>query len=179
MSYKVNIGDQLKKIINDVKMLHNEGDLEAILMLLQDIIKDPTDIINALPEFDCEEVLLYVDGELTVYYIATPPKILYPPHEHGMIAISALYKGTETHVFYDRDGDSIKERTRVTVSAPAVVDMKNDAVHAICTHDETPNQGLHFYLGNLEGQSRNLWDMNCDNPRQYVHSEYLKAAKSF
>ncbi len=177
MSYKLDIGNSLKEIINDVKRLQNQGDLEAILVFLQNAIKQPENIINALPEFDCEEVLLYVDQGLTVYYIATPPGILYPPHEHGMVAISALYKGTETHVFYDRDGEDIIERTRVTVRSPAIVDMEIDAIHAICTHDDVPNQGIHFYLGDLESKSRYLWDITGDNPRQYIHSDYLKAAR--
>jgi predicted metal-dependent enzyme (double-stranded beta helix superfamily) len=130
-----------------------------------------------MPNFDCEEALLFADDELTVYYIATPPGILYPPHEHRMGAISALYSGTETHVFYDRVGENIKERTRITATAPAVVDMEIDVVHAICTSDAVPNEGLHFYFGDLEVQSRTMWNVAGDNPRQYANDDYLRSAR--
>ena len=175
--YKIELGVALKKVIGQVRELHNENELKAIISLLNKMTKEPEAIIEAMPNFDCEEVLLYADNDLTVYYIATPPGILYPPHEHGMVAISALYRGTETHVFYERVGENIKERTRVTATAPAVVDMEIDAVHAICTSDAVPNEGLHFYLGGLETQTRTMWNISGDSPRQYVHDDYLKSAR--
>ncbi|MEZ5759426.1 MAG: hypothetical protein R3D86_14495 [Emcibacteraceae bacterium] len=175
--YQQKVGDSLKQLIDDVCKLQGSGDNSGILSRLQKMAENPDDIIMALPDFDCEEVLLYSDDNLAVYYIATPPKILYPPHEHGMIAISALFKGTETHVIYDRHGEKVVERSRVTFEAPAVVDLDINAVHAICTHDTKPNAGIHFYLGDLENQERTMWDVSGDNPRQYVHEDYLKSAR--
>ena len=96
-----------------------------------------------------------------------------------MIAVSALYKGTETHVFYNRDGENVVERNRVTFEAPAVVDLTIETVHAICTYDDEPNQGLHFYLGDLEGQKRTLWDSDGKNPQQYIHEKYLSLSRPF
>lgn len=179
--YKVNVGQPLKKIITDVIDLNERDDFEGVLSYLTNITENPGDVIASMPKFDCEEVLLYVDEDVTVYYIATTPNILYPPHEHGMVAISALYKGTETHVFYDRfienDMECVTERSRVTFEAPAVVDMDANVVHAICTSDNQPNEGLHFYFGDLEGQQRKLWDISGDNPRQYIHEDYLKSSR--
>lgn len=175
--YKEELGEVVIGLINDVRKMQACGDLDGILGRLNKMTENPDAIIDAMPDFDCEEVLLYADDDMTVYYIATPPGILYPPHEHCMVAISALYKGTETHVFYDREDGNIKERTRVTVNAPAVVDLDVDAVHAICTHDPVANQGIHFYLGDLEGKKRTLWDVSGNNPRQYVHQDYLNSSR--
>ncbi|MDA0708025.1 MAG: hypothetical protein O2963_02995 [Proteobacteria bacterium] len=177
MTNMPDLGSVVKQLIIDVKKLSQRSDIAAIKQKLEKAIRDPTAIIEAMPKFDCEEVLLYSDEEITAYYIATPPGILYPPHEHGMIAISALYKGSETHVFYERDGKNVKEKSRVTVNAPAVVDLDIDAVHAICTDDKVPNEGIHFYLGDLENQTRTLWNISGDNPRQYDHDDYLKSSK--
>lgn len=174
---KVQLGATFKALISEVKDLQIKGKLDEIIDVLNQAIKNPADIISALPEFDCEEVLLYADDDVTVYYIATPSKILYPPHEHGMVAISALYKGTETHVFYDRDGDNVCEKSTVTFESPSVVNLSVDAVHAICTHDDVANEGIHFYLGNLETQKRSLWDVDGSNPRQYIHNDYLSSAR--
>ncbi|MBL4603928.1 MAG: hypothetical protein JKY84_14375 [Emcibacteraceae bacterium] len=177
--YKIDVGEGVKKLINEVVGFKKNNDQDGIVKCLQEMTENPEAVISSLPDFDCDEVLLYVDDYVTVYYIATSSKILYPPHEHGMIAVSALYKGTETHVFYNRDGENVVERNRVTFEAPAVVDLTIETVHAICTYDDEPNQGLHFYLGDLEGQKRTLWDSDGKNPQQYIHEKYLSLSRPF
>ncbi|MCP5381162.1 MAG: hypothetical protein H6912_02215 [Kordiimonadaceae bacterium] len=175
--YHQKVGESLKQLIDEVCELQVCGNFDGILSLLNNMAANHNEIIMALPDFDSEEVLLYSDNNLAVYYISTPPKMLYPPHEHGMIAISALFKGTETHVFYDRNGDRLVERSRVTFKAPAVVNLDINTVHAICTYDNVPNSGIHFYLGDLENQERSMWDVSGENQRQYVHQDYLNSAR--
>lgn len=175
--YHVDVGESVKELIQQVSQYIEKGDSEGMLECLSIMTEKPDKIISAMPKFDCDEVLLYVDEKVTVYYIATTPKILYPPHEHGMVAVSALYRGKETHVFYDRDGENVVERSRVEFLAPTVLDMTIDTVHAICNSDEVPNESLHFYLGNLEGQKRTLWDCDGRNPQQYIHEDYLSFSK--
>lgn len=177
--YKVEVGDVLKSIINDVVTLKKNGKDEAVMLRLNDMCEKPETVINALPDFDTDEVLLYVDDEVTVYYIATTPKILYPPHEHGMEAISAIYKGTETHIFYDRSGEDVVRRSQVRFQSPAVVDMTVDTVHAILNEDEEPNESLHFYFGDLEVQKRTLWNAEGKSPQQYVQTDYESFTKPY
>lgn len=175
--YHVDVGESVKDLICQVVEHSKQDDTEGMIECLKKMTEKPEDIISSMPKFDCDEVLLYVDEKVTVYFIATTPKILYPPHEHGMLAISALYKGTETHVFYDRDGENVVERCRVDFEAPKVVDMTADTVHAICNPGDEPNESLHFYLGNLEGQKRSLWDSEGRNPQQYIQDDYLNFSK--
>ncbi len=174
--YKIDAGEPLKQLIADIVKLKQNEDAEGIVKRLERMTEDPEGIIASMPKFDVDEVLLYVDDYVTVYYIATTPGLQYPPHEHGMIAISALYKGTETHTFYDEEGDNVKERSKVVFEAPAVIDLDIDCIHAICTYDAVPNEGLHFYLGDLEGRERRLWDVSGQNPRQYVHQDYMDSS---
>ena len=175
--YKIDAGEALKSLIDDVVKHRKKNDLQGMIGRLQQMTDNPEEIRASMPEFDVDEVLLYVDENVTVYYVATTPHIQYPPHEHGMIAISALYKGTETHIFYDDEGDNVTERSRVTFEAPTVIDMKIDCKHAICTSDQEPNESLHFYLGDLETQQRRLWNIDGTNPRQYVHQDYMDSAR--
>ncbi|MDG1996390.1 MAG: hypothetical protein P8J14_07850 [Emcibacteraceae bacterium] len=181
--YKVEVGNYVKTVINDVVALKKSGEAKAIISLLNKMCESPKDVMAALPNFDkdeiTDEVLLYVDADVTVYYIATTPKIVYPPHEHAMVAISAIYKGTETHLFYDREGDNVVERSQVRFQSPAVVDMAVETVHAILNEDAEPNESLHFYFGNLEDQKRTLWDSDGKNPQQYVQSDYDSFAKPY
>lgn len=177
--YKVEVGKALKTLISDIVKCKEKNDLDGMIKRLREMTESPSSIVAAMPSFDSDEVLLYVDSNVTVYYIATTPSIMYPPHEHCMSAISALYKGTETHVFYDRDGENIIKRDEVTFKAPAVVDLTEDSIHAICTYDDEPNEGLHFYLGELESQKRTLWDCSGENPQQYIHEKYYALSRNF
>ena len=177
--YKVEVGEALKTLINDVVKYQSHNALDGMIKCLREMTEFPSSIMTAMPRFDSDEVLLYVDNNITVYYISTTPNIIYPPHEHCMPAISALYKGTETHVFYDRDGENLIKREELTFKAPSVVDLTTDAIHAICTYDDEPNEGLHFYLGELEAQKRTLWDCSGKNPQQYIHEDYYALSKIY
>lgn len=175
--YKVEVGKSVKELIETVRKLYLEKNLADAVEHLKEAVACPEAIISDMPDFDCDEVLLYVDEDVTVYYIATTQQILYPPHEHAMIAVSAIYGGAETHIFYDRDGDDVVERSQVTFEAPDVVDLSVDAVHAISNLGDRPNQTIHFYFGNLEMAKRHVWDMDGKNPRQYVHENYLNLSR--
>ncbi|MBT5073884.1 MAG: hypothetical protein HOJ34_11340 [Kordiimonadaceae bacterium] len=175
--YEVEVGDAVKDLIETVRRLYVENSIDAAVDHLKEAVANPAAIISDMPDFDCDEVLLYLDDHVTAYYIATTPQILYPPHEHGMIAVSAIYGGAETHIFYDRDGDDVVERSQVTFDAPNVVDLDVNAVHAISNLGERPNQTIHFYFGDLEMAKRHVWDMDGKNPRQYVHENYLNLSR--
>lgn len=177
--YEVEVGNALKNLIVELKQYVKSNNVEEVIECLDQMAKDPQEIIAAIPKIDIDEVLIYVDDDITVYRIATTPKIMYPPHEHGMVAISAIYKGMETHVFYDRDGENVIKRSNVRFKSPAVVDMTTSAVHAICNEDDEPNESLHVYFGNLETQKRTLWDLNGENPQQYIEADYLSFARPF
>ncbi len=177
--YKVEVGEAFKTLINDIVKHQRQNDFDGMVTCLREMTANPSAIMAALPSFDCDDALLYLDSHITVYYVASTPKIIYPPHEHCMPAISALYKGTETHVFYDRDGKNVIKRNEVTFEAPAVVDFAADIIHAICTYDDEPNEGLHFYFGELEAQNRTLWDCNGENPQQYNLENYRALSRNF
>ncbi|MDG1708541.1 MAG: hypothetical protein P8H03_07250 [Emcibacteraceae bacterium] len=176
--YKVEVGDAVKNLINDVVTLKKNGDDIGVLNRLEGICKNSGAIADSLSHIETDEELLYIDDEVSVFYLATTPNIIYPPHEHGMEAISAIYKGSETHIFYDREGDNVVERSKVRFKAPAVVDMTVQTVHAIVNEDDEPNENIHFYFGNLESQKRTLWDMDGKNPQQYIQEDYDNFARN-
>ncbi|MCC3860351.1 hypothetical protein [Pseudemcibacter aquimaris] len=174
--YKVEVGKSVKEAIENVVECYKSGGMEKAVSFLNRIVENPDALKKDMPDFDCDEVLLYVDENVTAYYIATTPGFNYPPHEHGMEAVAAIYGGAETHDFFDRDGDNVKWRSQVSFPAPAVVDLKTDAVHSICNLGDKPNETLHFYFGDLECATRNMWDMDGNNPQQYEHETYLSFA---
>jgi predicted metal-dependent enzyme (double-stranded beta helix superfamily) len=174
--YKVEVGDEVKKVIENVVSHYAEDGMAGVVEYLNDVVNNPDAIRRDMPNFDCDEVLLYVDDNVTAYYIATTPQINYPPHEHAMEAVAAVYGGAETHDFFDRDGVNIKHRCQVSFAAPSVIDMNSDFVHSICNLGDKPNETLHFYFGDLETQTRTMWDMQGQNPGQYDQDRYMSLA---
>lgn len=174
--YKVEVGKAVKDIIEQVVSHYNKNGMERVVSYLNDVVKNPDVIRRDMPDFDCDEVLLYVDDQVTAYYIATTPQINYPPHEHAMEAVAAVYGGAETHDFFDRDGEDINHRCQVSFPAPSVIDLTTDCVHSICNLGDKPNETLHFYFGDLETQIRTMWDMQGRNPGQYDQERYMSMA---
>lgn len=174
--YKVEVGDAVKKVIENVVSHYSENGMEQVVEYLNDVVRNPDAIKRDMPDFDCDEVLLYVDDKVTAYYIATTPQINYPPHEHEMEAVAAVYGGAETHDFFDRDGENIRHRCQISFPAPSVIDLTTDCVHSICNLGDKPNETLHFYFGDLENQARTMWDMQGRNPGQYDQDRYMSLA---
>src|SRR5687768_11986023 len=58
-------------------------------------------------EHDDDEMLLACSPQLTVYHIALSPRTHYPPHDHRMPAMIALYQGSETSFSYRRNGRAL------------------------------------------------------------------------
>ncbi len=171
------LGTGLVGLIADIKQQQAKGDLRGIVNRLDTFVRSPGKVERSLPQLSSDETLLYNDEHITVYHISTPPGIFYPAHEHDMISITCIYGGQETHVFYEPANDALKHLGEVTFTAPVVVDMHADAVHAICNRGKEPTRTLHFYLGDLENQKRRMWDADGENPRQYVHKDYLDLAR--
>ncbi len=177
--YEVEVGEAFKGLIEELKQYGETDDTAGAVKCLERFVNDPADVVAAIPKSDVDEILLYVDENITVYRIATTPQILYPPHEHEMVAICAIYKGSETHVFYDPDGENVVKRSQVRFQSPAVVDLETSAIHAICNEGEEPNESLHVYFGDLETQKRTLWDQDGKNPQQYIEEDYLSFSRPF
>ena len=67
--YKVEVGEALKTLINDVVKYQSHNDLDGMIKCLREMTEFPSSIMTAMPRFDSDEVLLYVDNNITVYYI--------------------------------------------------------------------------------------------------------------
>src|SRR5882757_3053911 len=82
-------------------------------------------------EHDGDEMLLCSSPELTVYHIALSPRIHYPPHDHRVPAMIALYQGAETNFSYQRNGRALVRAQRHDHAAPCVAALPADAIHSV------------------------------------------------
>lgn len=153
-----------------------EDDLEG---LLKDIVGRPDWLVETMPEDDNDETLLHVCDELTIYHIKLSPGILYPPHSHGMGVVIGFYEGCETSlIFEEQSNGRLRQTKRLDLEAPDVGRLKPDAIHAITNYGETTSRAVHYYLGNLLEQPRNLWNPKSHGVMPFTEDKYFEFATS-
>ncbi len=150
--------------------------LERIRQLLQAAVDDPT-IGAAMPASQEDEMLLHASADLTVYSLRLTPGIHYPPHDHRMAAVIALYEGVETNYFYRREGPRLL-RTSVSDShAPEVVVLPSDAIHSVVNPGQNYSRAIHVYLGSLTRIARSVWTADGLHERPFENTFYFAQAR--
>jgi predicted metal-dependent enzyme (double-stranded beta helix superfamily) len=146
--------------------------------LLRDITNRFHELGALLHEEDNDEVLLHASEALTIYHITLTPGLQYPPHDHLMDAFIGIYLGGETNFIYPRSAVRLELPARRDVTAPAVVHLPPDAVHAVANTGNARSGALHVYLGNLPQTRRQMWGFAGDRPEAFDNDRYLAGARA-
>jgi predicted metal-dependent enzyme (double-stranded beta helix superfamily) len=147
--------------------------------LLKRVVGRPDWLSETMPEDENDETLLHVCDDLTIYHIKLSPGILYPPHSHGMSVVMGFYEGCETSLIFEEQNDGILRQTkRLDLEAPDVGRLKPDAIHAITNFGETTSRAVHYYLGDLLVQPRNLWNPKSHDVMPFNEAKYFEFAAS-
>ena len=85
------------------------------------------------------------------------PGFVNAPHDHRTWAVVAVYEGEERNVFYERRDGSLVAKGSVVASAPRVVVMRPDAIHAIENRLPTPSYAIHAYGNAHFHVERSMW----------------------
>lgn len=153
-----------------------EDELEG---LLKSVVGRPDWLAETMPEDENDETLLHVCDELTIYHIKLSPGILYPPHSHGMGVVIGFYEGCETSLIFEEQNDgTLRQARRLDLEAPDVGRLKPDAIHAITNFGETTSRAVHYYLGDLLVQPRNLWNPKSHEVMPFTEEKYFEFAAS-
>ena len=128
-------------------------------------------------EHDSDELLLASSPELTVYHITLSPRIRYPPHEHRMPAMIALYHGAETSFSYRRNGRALVQTKRLDHAAPCVADLPADAIHSVVNLGDARSAAIHVYFGDLTAVERSIWDAGLREERPFDNRFYFEQAR--
>lgn len=139
-----------------------ERAVEAILAEL--IAGDPAAVRHSLAGDDGAPgahglgMRVLVDSpELTIFHASLPPGFVNAPHEHRTWAVVAVYEGEEHNVFYARRGTSIEPVAELHATAPRVVVMDENAIHAIENPLPRPSYALHAHGGAHFHIPRSMW----------------------
>jgi predicted metal-dependent enzyme (double-stranded beta helix superfamily) len=125
---------------------------------------------------DGDELLLAAAPEMTVYHITLSPRIHYPPHDHRMPAMIALYQGTETSFSYRRIGRSLERVQRHDYAAPCIATLPADAIHSVVNMGAARSAAIHVYFGDLTAAERSIWDRDLREERPFDNGFYFDQA---
>ena len=103
-------------------------------------------------EHDSDEMLLASSSELTIYHIALSPRIHYPPHDHRVPAMIALYQGAETSF---------------------------SAIHSVVNLGDARSAAIHVYFGDLIAVERSVWDADLREERRFDNGFYFEQAREY
>jgi len=128
-------------------------------------------------EHDSDEMLLASFPELTVYHIVLSPRIHYPPHDHRVPAMIALYKGAETSFSYRRNGKTLIQAQRHDYVAPCVAALPADVIHSVVNLGDVDSGAIHVYFGDLTAVERSVWDADLREERRFDNRFYFEQAR--
>src|SRR5688572_22524568 len=140
---------------------------QALRALLDDMVQTLSGRTRPWLEHGGDELLLASSPEMTIYHITLTPRIHYPPHDHRMAAMIALYQGSETSFSYRRDGPALVPIGRHDHAAPAVAELPEDAIHSVVNMGEARSAAIHVYFGDLTRVARSIWDRELRQERPF------------
>lgn len=128
-------------------------------------------------ENDVDEVLLHASPVLTVYHITLTPGLHYPPHDHRMPAMIALYEGGETNTIFRRRGAGLELQQRHDYCAPQVATLAADTIHSVLNPGSARSAAIHVYFGDLTQVRRSVWNAELREERPFDNAFYFAQAR--
>ena len=115
--------------------------------------------ISALVDFQSlEDLALHRSERLTVLAGSLPPGFKAAPHNHNIWSVVAVCGGQEDNIFFERDGDGLRQVGDASVVGPGVLANDPEVIHAIRNPLDVPLLALHAYGGDLFATPRSNWD---------------------
>jgi predicted metal-dependent enzyme (double-stranded beta helix superfamily) len=124
-----------------------------------------------------DELLVHASPALTIYHITLTPGVSYPPHDHRMPAMIALYDGVETSCSYRRSGPGLELVQTHDYRAPCVEALPADAIHSVLNPGTVRSAAIHVYFGDLTSMKRSVWDSALCQERPFDNMFYFQQAR--
>lgn len=149
---------------------------ERVAAVLRDAIGRPE--VRELSR-DEEEVCLHRSGSLTLMSIRQTPNVLFPPHDHGMVAVIATYEGREIAKYFRLRSHGVAEVGETAIEAGDVRIFPAHAIHAVANVGDRHSRAIHAYLGDLVAQPRSIWDPISGEREPYSDEAYFRLARPY
>lgn len=165
----------LDTLIGDLKTAsQGTGALDDIKSILASFVEDPKTAKENVPEYEEDDVILYEDDNISIWFCRFQPDVTVPPHDHQMSATIAVYSGIERNNFYERNGDQLTPSGQVDLEAGQVIQIAPDEVHGVTCASQEPSCAIHVYMGNLTIVERSLFDVANGKVMSFTDENYQK-----
>ena len=148
---------------------------KSVRSILEQAVSEPAQVISGMPEFDENDVILFEDDTISIWYTRFMPGITVPAHDHQMSATIGVYHGSERNNFFENDpAGGIRKSGKVDLSAGDVLSIGPSAIHTVTCISEEPCCGIHVYLGNLTKVERSLFDVDEGITLPFTDENYYR-----
>ena len=145
----------------------------AVHALLADFVRDPARAKAAMPAYQEDDVIIFEDDTVSIWFCRFQPGAVVPPHDHKMSATIGVYQGVERNDLYDRDDKGLPVlQSSTDIPAGQVVQIASDAIHGVTCTSQNPSEALHVYLGALTAVDRSLFDVDAGQELPFTDAHY-------
>jgi len=151
----------------------------AIVSLLTEYVQHLKANHSARPMFEDDNVILFEDDHISIWFCRFQPKVKVPPHNHMMTAMIGVYDGIEENALYDADDQgNLTPRQIKHVHAGEVLRIAPDEIHGVTCVSDHPSEAIHVYLGPLTRVDRNLYDVEHGTVLSFTDENYKTLSKT-
>lgn len=162
-------------IVHLRKAALSDNSEKEIASLLHNFVKNPDIAKAATANFDTDDVILFEDDRISIWFCRFQPGSSVPPHNHRMPAIIGVFQGTERNDMYEQTETSVLMPLRHTeINAGEVLQIASDAIHGVTCTSTVPTEAIHVYLGALSKTERDLYDIDNDKVLAFTDANYNK-----
>ena len=167
------------QLITDLRDAAGTADAEAaVKAVLADFVSDPAAAKAALADDTEDDVILFEDERISIWFCRFQPGATVPPHNHCMSATIGVFQGVERNDLYRRDDAAMPELAESTpIAAGEVVQIAADAVHGVTCISDVPSEAIHVYLGALTRTDRSLFDLDAGAELPFTDENYHRLTK--
>ena len=167
------------QLITDLRDAAGKADAEAaVKAILADFVSDPAAAKAALADDTEDDVILFEDERISIWFCRFQPGATVPPHNHCMSATIGVFQGVERNDLYRRDDAAMPELAESTpIAAGEVVQIAADAVHGVTCISDVPSEAIHVYLGALTRTDRSLFDLDAGVELPFTDENYHRLTK--
>lgn len=168
----------LDQLINDLKKAsQRDTALEDVRDVMTRFVSNPQDAMSHVPDYEEDDVILFEDDHVSIWFCRFQPGVVVPPHDHQMSATIAVYQGVERNDFYQRDGDGLTPSHQIELGEGDVVQIAPDEVHGVSCSSTMPSCAIHVYLGKLTSVDRSLFDVVDGKAMAFTDENYEKLTR--
>ena len=147
----------------------------AVKKLLADFVRDANAAKAAMPNYQEDDVIIFEDETVSIWFCRFQPGAEVPPHDHKMSATIGVFQGIERNDLYDRDDQGQPQlKSSTDIPAGQVVQINSDAIHGVTCTSAIPSEALHVYLGALTKIQRSIYDTAAGEELPFTDENYQR-----